>query len=137
MRTFLAGPLVAFLLVVSAMSPAIAGRRYSPVNPCTTRFISEDAHGNVIVTRSGVRRRRRPAISHQGRTVISHGSPSQTSRLIRIERICHVNIRRIRAETAACGFNQYSQPRVGEFRRSEWRRNNRVVYSETELVRCF
>ena len=147
MKTCLVSPLVGLLIIFSALSPAIASGRSRRLPPCSTEIITEDANGNVIVTRSSVSRGERrggPVIStHQGTTVangriiISNSESSQPFRITRIEQTCLVHTRRIRAETAACGINQYSQPRVGEFRRTEWRRNNRVIYSETELIRCF
>ena len=147
MKKYLAGPLVGLLLVFSTLSPAIASRQYGRLNPCNTQIITEDANGNVIVSHGRSRRRGRRGrtvisthggtVVATGRTVISNGESSHPSQITRIQRTCLVRTRRIRAETAECGVNQYSQPRVGEFRRSEWRRNNRVVYSETELIRCF
>ena len=112
-KAFLTGPLLGLLIVFGFMSSAIAsGRSSGRLNPCNIRIITDDSNPRIV------------------------GS-SSVPRITRIEQTCVVNIRRIRAETQACGLNQYSQPNVGEFRRSEWRRNGRVVYSETELVRCF
>ena len=146
MKGFLEVPLVGLLILFGMMAPAIASGRSGRLNPCNTRIFVEDSTGGATVAHG---RTGRTVISHGrtgrtsrtvvsgGRTVVSNSSSNHIPRITRIERTCLVHTRRIRAETAACGLNQYSQPRVGEFRRSEWRRNNRVIYAETELVRCF
>ncbi|MCG8362826.1 MAG: hypothetical protein MJA27_05765 [Pseudanabaenales cyanobacterium] len=127
-RAFLNGPLLGLLIVFSVMSPAIASGRSERLNPCTVRIIGEDSNGRAVDSSSRIVISNRDSISL---------STSSLSRVSRIEQTCVVNTRTTRVETPTCGFNQYSQPRVGEFKQSEWRRNGRVVYSETELVRCF